>query len=76
MDPPSEAGKVHLSTTSNIGIISGTTQTSGGVISFDVLGLTKSAAKGDASITAKHDCGLSIKQTVTVVVPARVGDTA
>jgi hypothetical protein len=72
VDPPSEASKVNISTSGGIDVVSGSTKVSGGVISFDIAGLTKSSSKGDSSIIAKHNCGLSVTQTVTVVVPAKV----
>jgi hypothetical protein len=75
--PDSEAANVTLTGTAALSVTNVTT--TGNKIKFDLVGVTKSTARGDATVTATHTSGAKVDQAVSVVVPAKVAtphDTA
>jgi len=71
--PFADAANVTISVTSGITLSNVSPNSSTGVITFDVVGKTESTAKGDQTIAADHTSGYSVTQSVTVVVPSKVG---
>jgi hypothetical protein len=68
--PDSEAPNVTLTASAALTLSNATTN--GNTIKFDLVGVTKSTSRGDATVTAQHTSGVSVKQAVSVVVPAQV----
>jgi len=68
--PASAAANVTISVSGSL--TKSNQQISGGTITFDVVGNTKSTNRGDASITATHPVGLVVTKTVSVVVPSAI----
>lgn len=68
--PDAEAANVTLTASSALSL-SNVART-GNTIKFDLVGVTRSTTRGDASIIATHTSGVTVKQAVSVVVPAQV----
>jgi len=71
VDPSSEAANITISVSSKLQLSN--VSTSGGIITFDVVGATKSDSRGDSTITARHSSGTTFTKSTSVVVPAQVG---
>jgi hypothetical protein len=70
--PAAEAANVAISVSSSL-TLSNQQPLSNGVITFDVVGNTKSVNKGDASITATDSqAHLTVTKPVSVVVPSQI----
>lgn len=69
--PSSQAANVTIQVSS--GLTLSNQQTSNGIITFDVVGNTKSTNKGDAWIKAQHSSGSPVTKKVSVVIPHKVG---
>lgn len=72
VQPKSEVGKVKLNSTSGIAVTN--IAIVGNVINFDLFGFIKSDNPGDQNVTATHPAGLTVSQSVSVVVPAKVAE--
>jgi glucodextranase-like protein len=72
--PADEVKNVTLAGSSNIGVVN--VAPSGNAIKFDLFGLIPSppapSPRGDQSIVATHSSGITVPQSVSVVVPAQV----
>lgn len=70
--PQAEASNVTISVSTNL-TLSNVSAPSNGVITFDVVGNTKSQNRGDASIAADHSSDFYFVQyTASVVVPSQI----
>lgn len=70
--PAGKAASITISVSSGITLSGVQTNSETGVITFNVVGKTESAEKGDASITAKGSSATLVTQKVSVVVPSKV----
>jgi hypothetical protein len=73
VEPSSEAANVTIKGSSKLQITN--PNTSGGTITFDVVGLSQSTAHGDSSITAKMSGSTIATAAVEVIVPHNVSAT-
>jgi Bacterial Ig-like domain (group 2) len=71
VEPAAEAANITLSVSAKLQISD--VSNSSGTINFKVVGITKSASQGDATITATHNAGTTSTHSVSVVVPSKVG---
>lgn len=73
VSPPNQAANITIEVSGKI-TLTNVVQAGNGVITFDVVGKTKSDATGDATITAKRSSSTLDTKTVSVVVPSKVSN--